>query len=150
MNERELHEWWRILTAAIDTWGNSGAVHPLCADPDLFVFTTINDALLARDRVEEVIGRFISTGSWPPLNAELTIYVLHRARLARATVDHFIQNAPARQAVRPTPVGKAAFARWLLIDVWNIAGPDYMKAWADEYLEKNPPPPGYRVAGSDD
>ena len=146
MDERELREWRRILTAAIDEWGASGAVHPLCADPELFVFATISDALLARDRVEEVIEIFISTDAWPPLSAELTIYLLHRARLARSTVDHFIQNETARRAVQPTPSGKAAFARWLLIDVWNIAGPDYMKAWADEYLEKNPPPPGYRVS----
>jgi hypothetical protein len=62
---------------------------------------------------------------------------------------------PARRApawgsgIRPTPptdtTDEPAMIRWLLIELWDQAGPDYMKAWAEDYLAKNPPPPGYRV-----
>lgn len=55
---RDLEFWRGFLTNQITSLGASGAVHPLCNDPELFVFQCVTDALLARteiDRDAEVI-----------------------------------------------------------------------------------------------
>lgn len=48
----ELKRWRDFLSGEIAKLEQSGAVHPLCNDPELFVFQCVTDALLARTEID--------------------------------------------------------------------------------------------------
>lgn len=136
----ELLRWRGFLQDEIRKLELMGAVHPLSNDPELFVFECISDALTARVSLEEAIEFFISNSRWPELSQEHTVYALHRALNARLLIDQLMANKRLFLQVKP-PRGdnRPAFLRWLLIAMWDLAGPEYMKIWAEDYLAKNPP-----------
>lgn len=69
----ELKRWRDFLSGEIAKLEQSGAVHPLCSDPELFVFQCVTDALLARAEIEAAAEQFIASGAWPQLDDEHTI-----------------------------------------------------------------------------
>lgn len=149
MTRQDIQKWRNFLDAAIAPLAKSGAVHLLCNDPDLFVFKTIADALLAREQCESAVEYFIAHRAWPALDAEQTIYLTHRVVAAQLALNVCLRQESAWAQIRPTPPtdtsDEAAMIRWLLIELWDQGGANYLKAWAEGYLAKNPPPPGYRV-----
>lgn len=131
--------WRDFLNGAIAPLENSGAVLPLSPDRDLFIFTVIANALLARERVELAIEHYIVACQWPDLNAEDTIYVLHRALAARCLVQAMLINPSIESQLKPappSPAARAPFIRWLLIETWERAGAAFMDEWAKDYLAK--------------
>jgi hypothetical protein len=140
--------WLGVLTAEVAAFEAAGAVLKLCNDPDLFVFKTICDPLVARDRINNAVLHYITTGRWPTLDAEDTIYVHHRLLAARPLLEQLLRDPHFIDQLQPPAEGsdRTAVLTWLLIDVWDQVGATYMDVWARDYLRANPPPP---AAGSD-
>jgi hypothetical protein len=105
------------------------------------------DEEFEKSAIREAIQRFIKTNCWPELSARQALHLLFRAHIARGFLASLgTGQLPLLKHVRalvPDSKNHRKFVHWLLIDVWSMGGPAFLKGTCAAFLAER----GFKIPG---
>ena len=137
-NQQQLQPWCVFLDKrTFEILSRIKTIHggPFVATETDVAFLQVDNSA-SRETVEQAINDFIRAGAWPP---DLTFSQLVNLQLRLTVASHvllLLLNGRENQIgiPIPDPGDQAKFARWLLIDAWNVGGADYIKGLTNAFL----------------
>lgn len=138
-----LQQWSDFLDAQMAHFESvivAGRGRPHSADATNVAFLAVDEVLL-RDELDEAAEQFIRANEWPTLDAKRALHLQHRAYAASGLLLSLLQLEslpPGSVAGMPDLSERDAVIRWLLIDLWKLAGPSYIEALTDRFIADNP------------
>lgn len=138
MTEAQLQLWHDFLSrqiAAFDAAYEKRVGKPHRAEDTLIAFLELNDAMAA-DTVKDAVESFSHSLEWSKsLTPDQLVNLTHRA-VGMQGLLLAMMKAPrlAEQLGMPVESDSPAVVRWLFVDCWRVAGPEYVKALSDAWF----------------